>query len=114
MRPSITPVVLKDSPATLGYPHADDYVRRFWVPILGPGAVADLLRLATAAQRGRSLTRPIHLATLARHGLVIFDGDVVMVRTTIPPLEHRQVTMLPPALRRRHASYRLSQPGRRV
>ena len=105
----ITPGVWEDPCSVLGYPLFHDYVRRFWTPILGPGAVADLLRLATAAQRGRSLTRPIHLAPLARHGLIQFVDGVVKVRTTIPPLEQHHVTALPPAIRRHHAAYRLRE-----
>jgi hypothetical protein len=46
-------------------------VLRFWALALGPGTVADLLRLMTADRRGR-LGRPLHLAQLARAGLVCF------------------------------------------
>ncbi|MFQ5553975.1 MAG: hypothetical protein ACE5GC_01230 [Acidimicrobiia bacterium] len=62
------------------------YVRRFWTAAIGPGAVADLLRLATAAQRGRSLRRPVHLGRLMTLGLVAAPGGRLLVSTTIPPL----------------------------
>ena len=89
-RPRIVPAVW-DVPGD--YPVADPYVRRYWTPILGPGAVADLLRLATAAVRGRSLPRPIHLVELARAGFVRATGSAILVRTSVPEV--------PPALRRR-------------
>jgi hypothetical protein len=78
------------------------YVRRFWTALIGPGAVADLLRLATAAQRGRSLLRPVHLAALTRAGLVTQAGGQVLVRTTIPRLGPDAVRRLHPALREEH------------
>lgn len=73
---------------------------RWWSALLGPGAVADLLRLATAAQRGRSLPRPVHLEHLARHGLVRPSGshvEVVMAFPAIPPAWLRR---LHPEIRR--------------
>jgi hypothetical protein len=75
------------------YPASHPYVRRYWTPILGPGAVADLLRLATAATRGRSLPRPVHLVELARIGFVEETASEVSVRTRIPAV--------PAALRRK-------------
>lgn len=86
------------------YPLDHPYVRRFWTALIGPGAVADLLRLATAAQRGRSLLRPVHLPTLTRAGLVTHDGNRVMVRTTIPRLSASDIRRLHPALREEHRS----------
>ena len=89
-RPWFVPVVW-DLPGDYPAPHP--YVRRYWTPILGPGAVADLLRLATAAIRGRSLPRPVHLAELARIGFVKETSSEVSVRTRIPAV--------PAALRRK-------------
>ena len=80
----------------------DRYVRRFWTAALGPGAVADLLRLAAAADGGRSLPRPVHLDSLVRNGLVSGAGHVVVVPERVPLLPHRLVRALPPALRREH------------
>jgi hypothetical protein len=77
-------------------------VLRFWTPAVGPGAVADLLRLMTAARRRRSLRQPLHLADLARVGLVRFADGRVWVHNTVPPLSPEQVRRLPPALRSEH------------
>lgn len=78
------------------------YVRLYWTATIGPGAVADLLRLATAATRGRSLRRPTHLHVLVRVGLAHTHKGHVFVRTRIPPLNTIQQRLLPPDLRREH------------
>ena len=81
----------------------DPYVRRFWVPVLGPGAIADLLRLATAAARDRSLPLPRHLSTLARAGMVAMGTDgALAVRTLIPAVPPPLQSRLPRHLRREH------------
>ncbi len=84
------------------YPPTHPYVRRYWTATIGPGAVADLLRLATAAQRGRSLRRPTHLHVLVRANLVHTSHGQIFVRTRIPQLTSIQVRLLPPDLRRAH------------
>jgi hypothetical protein len=84
------------------YPPDHPYIRRYWTATIGPGAVADLLRLATAAQRGRSLRRPTHLHVLVRANLVRSRYGKVFVRTRIPQLTSVQVRLLPPDLRRSH------------
>jgi hypothetical protein len=100
-RPTITPRVL---PGTAhGFAVTHPYVRRFWIPILGPGAVADLCRLATAAQRGRPLRRPVHLVELAHRGLVVFGArGEVSVAATVRPLTRQEILRLPPHLRIEH------------
>jgi len=103
-RPLIHPVVWAVGDGS-DFPLDHPYVRRYWVPVLGPGAIADLLRLATAAARGRPLPRPRHLADLGRAGLVRTDSgatgaEVVMVRTGIPPVHAGWRRRLPPRLRR--------------
>ncbi len=81
----------------------DGYVRRFWTAVLGPGAVADLLRLAAAAEGGRSLPRPVHLDVLVRSGLVGGGtGSVVIVSDRVPLLPRHLLATLPPGLRRSH------------
>ncbi|MGH9053694.1 MAG: hypothetical protein ACRDWX_11885, partial [Acidimicrobiia bacterium] len=85
-----------------GYAPHHPYVRRYRTAVLGPGAVADLLRLMTAARRGRALRQPLHLAELARAGLVRFEQGRVWVRETVPSLSPRHVRRLPPALRGEH------------
>ena len=100
-RPHITPDVWTCY-HNADYPLDHPYVRRFWTALIGPGAVADLLRLATAAQRGRSLLRPVHLPALTRAGFVTHDGNRVMVRTTVPRLSADDVRRLHPSLREEH------------
>jgi len=82
----------------------DEHARRRWCAVIGPGAVADLLRLATAAARGRSLPRPINLDTLARYGLVTSDGQRLLVQMSFP-------AMSVPLLRRLHPSLRGAEGG---
>lgn len=101
----------RDALAELGFPPDHPYVRRFWTAVIGRGAVADLLRLTVAAQRDRSLLRPVHLPLLLHEGLVRRAGDDLWVRTTIPPLGVRQVRRLAPRLRREHAEYRMAVPA---
>ena len=97
-----------------GYAPTDQYVRTFWIPVVGPGAVADLLRLAAAAHSGRPLKRPNSLAQLIREGLAEPTTDgTIKVHQRIPGLNAKQVRQLPPALRRRHQARR-STPGPKV
>jgi hypothetical protein len=98
-RPLVQPSVWAEH-ADTGFPVVHPYVRRYWTPILGPGAVADLLRLATAAVRGRSLPRPLHLGELARVGFVHGTGSHLLVRTHVPAVPRVLRRRLPPALRR--------------
>jgi hypothetical protein len=74
-------------------------VRRFWTALVGPGAVADLLRLTAAATSGRPLRRPVHLEVLLSEGLVRRRADAVVVTPRIPYLTPGQVRRLRPALR---------------
>ena len=84
----------------------DPYVRRFWTAVIGPGAVADLLRLATAARCGRSLRRPLHMPALVMAGLVrAVDSDAPGVRVLVPVVPPGLRRRLTPALTREHASY---------
>jgi len=101
MRPTVAPVL---APAPMkGYSPSHEYVRRFWIAVLGPGAVADLLRLTAAAQSGRSLKEPVHLPVLLAAGLAIRISGSVMVNDTVPPVPPHLVRRMPPALRRAHA-----------
>jgi hypothetical protein len=87
-------------PPGLDATHA--YVRRYWIPIIGPGAVADLLRLTAAAHSGRSLPEPVHLPSLLRARLVRRDADTLFVPDTVRPLDGTLVKRLPPSLRQTH------------
>lgn len=74
-------------------------MRRFWTAAIGPGAVADLLRITAAAHAGRRIREPLHLAVLAAEGLVERAGDIVLVRPSVPRLGARQLRNLRPSLR---------------
>ena len=104
-RPWITPRCAGPHPD--GHTLDDPAVRRYWTALLGPGAVADLLRLTAAALVGRKLRRPLHLGLLLHEGLVLRHHTDIVVRTNIPPLEHRHLRRLHPALR---AEYRRLRP----
>ena len=78
------------------------YVRRFWTAVLGPTAVAELLRLTTAARRATRLPRPLRLPQLVAEGLVALDSGDILVRPTVPLLGPRQVRRLNPSLRAEH------------
>lgn len=99
-RPLLVPDLLIGDPE--GYPATHPYVRRFWIPLLGPGAVADLCRLAAAARRGRPLKLPVHLEVLARRGLVTRHDGGIGVVDRVRPLRPLEVRRLPPALRLEH------------
>ncbi|NNC43544.1 MAG: hypothetical protein HKO03_09935 [Acidimicrobiia bacterium] len=124
--------VIWDDPSP-GFSAQDDYVRRFWTAVIGPGAVADLLRLMAAAGTDRELKRPVFLAELARVGLArdgsasdnpgINQGNgggnregnrgnnrgvnrgvnIVSVRSVVPPIPEEWVRKLPTAIRQAHA-----------
>jgi hypothetical protein len=81
---------------------ADPYVRRFWVAALGPGTVAELLRLVRAAGRGEEVRLPRNLPALLRTGLVsIVDGSVGVV-SRFPPVPEELRWRFPPALHAEH------------
>jgi len=100
-RPWIT-AALRPGPA-VGHHPAEAAVRRFWTALIGPGAVADLLRLVAAAGTGRRLREPIHLAVLAAEGLVHRTPGVVLVSALVPHLDEGHLARLRPSLR---AEYR--------
>ena len=96
-RPWIEPLLLAGTPA--GHAPDDPAVRRFWTAVIGPGAVADLLRLTAAARTGRRIRRPIHLPVLLREGLAHWNGSRVLIHRSIPPLAATHRIRLSPALR---------------
>jgi hypothetical protein len=100
-RGEVAPVLTRGTAA--GYTPTHDYVRRFWIAVLGPGAVADLLRLTAAAHSGRSLKEPIHLSTLLAAGLVLRHDTTLAVLDMVPPVPDHLVARFPPRLRREHA-----------
>jgi hypothetical protein len=96
-RPWILPRLT--SAADPGHPPDDPAVRRFWTAVVGPGAVADLLRLTAAAHAGRRIRRPVHLPLLLREGLAHRRGPTIMVHPNVPALAPTHRLRLSPALR---------------
>ena len=82
-----------------GHAPDDPLVRRFWVALVGPGAVADLLRLTAAAHHARTIRRPVHLPVLLREGLIERDGDAILVHPRVPTLLPCHLRRLRPSLR---------------
>jgi len=111
-RPIVSPAVWETSDP--GHAATSAYVRTFWTALLGPGAVADLLRLATAASRGRSLRRPLGLSRLCAAGLAREIDGTVEVRVTVPALTIHQVRSLPPSVRRLHNTSQWRSSGSNV
>ena len=85
-----------------GFPANHPYVRRFWTAAVGPGAVADLLRLIAAAAKNQSLPHPEYLHLLVGAGLVAWSPESVWVRRSVPPLGEAQLRRISPALRAEH------------
>lgn len=99
-RVTVEPAVWNEHPT--GFPTQHPYVRRFWTAAIGSGAVADLMRLAVAAQRGRPLLLPTTAALLAQEGLITWNRGRLLARVSIPPLSDRHLRRMPPSLRREH------------
>ena len=99
-RANIRPIVWEGAPS--GFPSHHPYVRKFWTAAIGPGAVADLMRLAVAAQRGRSLPRPTSLSLLSREGLVSWSRGQLLAGISVPPLPNHHLRQMAPSLRREH------------
>lgn len=92
-------------PTDDGIEASDPYVRRFWVAALGPGAIAELLRLVSASGKGEEVRLPRHLPQLLRAGLVsVVDGSLaVPERIPIVPAEMRW--RFPPDVAAEHAAW---------
>jgi len=101
-RPWIHPR-LAESNGHPGHDPDDPAVRRYWSALVGPGAVADLLRLTATARRGGRLRQPLHLPSLLAEGLIHRDREAIVVPQRIPALDDGQQRRLHPSLR---AEYR--------
>lgn len=88
-----------------GLPVHDPYIRTFWVAAIGPGAVADLLRVIGCGRRRVPIKRPIFLHQLVRHGLVTVVDGVIVVREAVPPVPPEIVRTLTPPLRAAHREW---------
>jgi hypothetical protein len=101
VRPTV-PVTLIESAD--GFEASDPYVRRFWVAALGPGAVAELLRLVSAAGKGEEVRLPRYLPQLLRAGLVSIHDGTLAVLGRIPPVPAEMRWRFRPDLAAEHAS----------
>ncbi len=79
-------------------------MRRYWTALMGPGAVADLLRLIAAAGSGRVLREPLHLAVLASEDLAHLSPGLVLVSRLVPYLDEGRIGRLRPSLRAEYRS----------
>jgi hypothetical protein len=91
--------------STRGHSPSDPAVRRFWTAVIGPTAVADLLRLTAAASSGRRIREPLRLSSLAAEGLIQRSGEIVLVRPQIPFLGPEHLRRLAPRLRKEYLAY---------
>ena len=99
----VVPVRLESRPGD--FTPADPYVRRFWVAAIGSSAVAELLRLVRAGEKGEGVRLPRTLPTLLRAGLVKAESSGLIVFDRIPmvPLELRW--RFPPVLAAEHSRW---------
>lgn len=102
----VRPVIpVKLAPGMGRYEPSDPYVRRFWVAAIGPGAVAELLRLVRAAGRGEPVRLPRHLPALLRAGLVTVNEGCLEVTERLPAVPPELRWRFPPSLAADHQRY---------
>jgi hypothetical protein len=77
-------------------------VRRFWVAAIGSTAVAELLRLVRAAEKGEGVRLPRYLPTLMRAGLVRAEGGWLVVVDRVPEVPKTLRWRFPPTLAAEH------------
>ena len=105
----IVPVTLETS---LGGRHVSDpYVRRFWVAAIGSDAVAELLRMVRAAEKGEGVRLPRHLPTLLRTGLARATTGSLVVSERVPEVPRELRWRFPPSLVNEHALWVGSAPN---
>lgn len=92
-------------PAREGLEASDPYIRRFWVAALGPGAVAELLRLVSAAGKGEEVRLPRHLPQLLRAGLVSVVEGSLAVPEKLPHVPAEMRWRFPPDVAKQHAAW---------
>jgi hypothetical protein len=93
------------APVEPGFPATHPYVRRFWVAALGSEAIAELLRMVRAAEKGEGVRLPRHLPQLLRAGLVTATSGAITVSRVIPPVPPALRWRFPPSLAGDHARW---------
>lgn len=106
----VVPVRLEESSAT--FKPTDPYVRRFWVAAIGSAAVAELLRLVRAAEKGEGVRLPRYLPSLIRTGLVKADSGGLVVLDHVPPVPTSLRWRFPPSLAADHSRWLGLSPHR--
>jgi hypothetical protein len=90
---------------TGGFPTAHPYVRRFWVAALGSEAIAELLRLVRAAEKGEGVRLPRQLPQLLRAGLVGATSGTLVVSDRVPAVPREMRWRFPPSLAADHSRW---------
>lgn len=75
---------------------------------IGAGAVAELLRLVRAAEKGEEVRLPRNLPLLLRIGLVAIDSGWLTVVRAIPEVPIELRWRFPPSLAAEHSTFRSS------
>jgi hypothetical protein len=88
-----------------GIDPCDKYVRKFWVAALGPSAVAELLRLVSAAGKGEEVRLPRYLPHLLRAGLVRIVDGTLAVESLVPVVPAEMRWRFPPDLAAEHTAW---------
>ena len=95
----VVPVVSKKKD---GFEPSDPYVRRFWVAAIGPTAVAELLKLIRAAEKGEEVRLPRHLPLLLKLGLAEVKSGAIVVGSRLPAVPIEMRWRFTPALAAEH------------
>ena len=88
-----------------GFAATDPYVRRFWVAALGSEAIAELLRLVRAAEKGEGVRLPRQLPQLLRARLVDATSGTLVVSDRVPVVPRELRWRFPPSLAAEHARW---------
>lgn len=87
------------------FPASHPYVRRFWVAALGSGAIAELLRLVRAAEKGEEVRLPRYLPQLLRADLVSVTSSAIRVGDRVPVVPPELRWRFPPSLAGEHTRW---------
>lgn len=87
------------------FPASHPYIRRFWVAALGSGAIAELLRLVRAAEKGEEVRLPRYLPQLLRADLVSVTSNAIRVGNRFPVVPRELRWRFPPSLAGEHSRW---------